>query len=291
MGDLQRREKEKITANIPQVLVEATAQVSKSSPTVKIRNAKQKFSYKPQDAGTSKQGGILGDLDDLSESEEEKFDTPDILGDILKEGNKTGVLTGGVVSEFEERVIKERLKMFRKKSDKSDQCDKITSSSPTQDEVDKSVEETIPEVLEETEEAKSERKLKEKEEEIRKLEEKRLLLENYYKAKCKEKKERELLKDGDMKKPEANLKRKDVKKSEEKSSKSKTSKEIRRKPSKEHSSKTSKESKRRSHHKSKKDEKRKRKYSTDTDDESGGSSDDESSTDSESSDDSENGKS
>merc|ERR1711910_301448 len=108
----------------------------------------------------------------------------DILGNILKAGNKSGVLTGGVVSEFEERLISERLKLLRKKSDKSDQCDKITSSSPNQVEVKEEDIEGLPTpVPEETEEEKAERKLREKEQEIQKLEEKRLLLENYYKAK------------------------------------------------------------------------------------------------------------
>merc|ERR1712066_515077 len=96
----------------------------------KSRSSKPKFSYTPT------KESVLGDLGDLSDSEEEKFETPDLLGNILKAGNKSGVLTGGVVSEFEERVITERLKLMGKKSDKSDQCDKVTSSSPKHDEVE-----------------------------------------------------------------------------------------------------------------------------------------------------------
>merc|ERR1712066_784881 len=93
----------------------------------KSRSSKPKFSYTPT------KESVLGDLGDLSDSEEEKFETPDLLGNILKAGNKSGVLTGGVVSEFEERVISEKLKLLRKKSDESDQCDKVTSSSPNRD--------------------------------------------------------------------------------------------------------------------------------------------------------------
>merc|ERR1712142_946632 len=90
---------------------------------------------------------------------------------------------GGVVSDFEERVIAERLKLLRKKSDKIEQCDTITSSSPNH-----GVEETAsPEVPQvdpippvESEEEKAERKLREKELEIQKLDEKkkRELLKN-----------------------------------------------------------------------------------------------------------------
>jgi len=177
--------------NISRSLIQASSIHSKKSMAVpKASSSKPKFSYTP-----SKES-VLGDLGDLSDSDNETSETPDLLGNILKAGNKSGVLTGGVVSEFEERVISERLKLIRKKNDKLDQCDKITSSSPTQDQTEKESDErneiaTKEVPPEETEEEKAERKIKEKEQEIQKLEEKRLLLENYYKAKLEEKKKRE----------------------------------------------------------------------------------------------------
>jgi len=187
---------QKPKTNISPSLIQASFLHSKKSIAIpKARSNKPKFSYTPT------KESVLGDVGDLTDSDEEQFQTPDLLGNILKAGNKSGVLTGGVVSDFEERVISERLKLLRKKSDVSDQCDKITSSSPKQDDVeddgdDRKVEENEVIAPEETEEEKAERKLKEKEREIQKLEEKRLLLENYYKAKLEEKKKRDTLIDG-----------------------------------------------------------------------------------------------
>merc|ERR1712013_942613 len=183
--------REKPKTNISPSLIQATSlNKNKSIAVPKANNSKPKFSYTPT------KESVLGDVGDLSGSDDEKSETPDLLGNILRAGNKSGVLTGGVVSEFEERLISERLKLLRKKSDKSDQCDKISSSSPNQDEVN-NVEENVDDIEEEpppapveTEEEKAERKLREKEQEIQKLEEKRLLLENYYKAKLEEKKKR-----------------------------------------------------------------------------------------------------
>ena len=111
----------------------------------------------------------------------------------MKDGNKTGVLAGGLASEFQERVLSERLKLERRAVEQLEQCDKVSSSSPRQDDtkddddMEVNTEEDSPI---ETEEAIAERKLKEREEEIKKLEEKRKLLENYYKKKLEEKKQK-----------------------------------------------------------------------------------------------------
>ena len=104
----------------------------------------------------------------------------------MRDGNKTGVLSGGVASEFQERVISERLKRERRNIEQLEQCDKVSSSSPRQDDTETKDDDDDMET-EETKEEAAERELKEKEEEIRKLEEKRKLLENYYKKKLKEK--------------------------------------------------------------------------------------------------------
>jgi hypothetical protein len=39
---------------------------------------------------------------------------------MLTEGNKSGVLTGGLSSEFEEEVIRERWKLIKKKNEVKD---------------------------------------------------------------------------------------------------------------------------------------------------------------------------
>ena len=54
---------------------------------------------------------LSGNINDIlitdlrSESEEDEA-TPDVLGSILKQGNSTGVLSGGLNSNFQEIVIK-----------------------------------------------------------------------------------------------------------------------------------------------------------------------------------------
>ena len=112
----------------------------------------------------------------------------------MKDGNKTGVLAGGLASEFQERVISERLKLERRTMEQLEQCDKVSSSSPRQDDTKDDEDDmevnTEEDSQTETEEAIAERKLKEREEEINKLEEKRKLLENYYKKKLEEKKQK-----------------------------------------------------------------------------------------------------
>ena len=108
----------------------------------------------------------------------------------MKDGNKSGVLSGGISSEFQERVMAEKLKLERRNIEQLEQCDKVSSSSPKQDDFetkDDVDDDNNMEEEEETEEDSAERKLREKEDEIRKLEEKRKLLENYYKKKLQEK--------------------------------------------------------------------------------------------------------
>ena len=121
-------------------------------------------------------------------------------GNILKDGNKTGVLAGGVVSEFQERLISEKLKLARKKSSgqntQTNQCDQVSSSSPGQAEAtgdvkDKDTDTSATDTQDNTEvdetEQDEEKALKAQEEEIEKLEKKRKILENYYKKKMEEK--------------------------------------------------------------------------------------------------------
>ena len=104
------------------------------------------------------------------------------------------MLSGGVVSNFEEQVIKEKLKLARKESERTvePQCATITSSSPTQDDEKTGPVAPVPApVPVETDQERADRRLWEKEEEVRKLDAKRIMLENYYKAKVEEKKLRE----------------------------------------------------------------------------------------------------
>ena len=121
-----------------------------------------------------------------------------ISGNILKDGNKTGVLAGGVVSDFQERLISEKLKLARKKSSgqktPTDQCDKVSSSSPGQAEAggdvkDHSLSATDTQDNTEVEDTEQDddKALKAQEEEIEKLEKKRKILEDYYKKKMEEK--------------------------------------------------------------------------------------------------------
>ena len=45
-------------------------------------------------------------ITDLRSDSDEDEATPDVLGSILKQGNSTGVLSGGLNSNFQEIVIK-----------------------------------------------------------------------------------------------------------------------------------------------------------------------------------------
>ena len=55
----------------------------------------------------------------------------------LKEGNASGVLTGGVTSDFEHQVIKERWKLIKKKMDKEKREEKEeTEGNRTKDQCD-----------------------------------------------------------------------------------------------------------------------------------------------------------
>merc|ERR1712146_663996 len=67
------------------------------------------------------------------ENDNSNGNTPDLLGNILRDGNNSGVLSGGVASEFQETLIAERLKLARKKScfkpAGTDQCDTVSSSA------------------------------------------------------------------------------------------------------------------------------------------------------------------
>ena len=178
------------------VLQASSLQSGTSKPQLLMRSGKARSTYKKPTAQA-----VLGDLGDLSDSDNEQ--TPDVLGGILKEGNKSGVLVGGVVSEFEEQVIKERLKQERKKESKiveelkkmraecekkeekdEEQCAQVTTTSSNLNQKDKAEEK---EPKEETEAERVEKKLRKEEEEVRKLEEKRKMLENFYNARLKEK--------------------------------------------------------------------------------------------------------
>ena len=178
------------------VLQASSLQSGTSKPQPLVRSGKARSTYKKPTAQA-----VLGDLGDLSDSDNEQ--TPDVLGGILKEGNKSGVLVGGVVSEFEEQVIKERLKQERKKENKiveelkkmraecekkeqkdEEQCAQVTTTSSNLNQKDKAEEK---EPKEETEAERVEKKLRKEEEEVRKLEEKRKMLENFYNARLKEK--------------------------------------------------------------------------------------------------------
>ena len=69
-----------------------------------------------------------------------------------------------MASEFQERVISERLKLERRNLEQLEQCDKVSSSSPRQDDTkdDEDTEVNTEEDSQaETEEAIAERKLKE----------------------------------------------------------------------------------------------------------------------------------
>ncbi len=143
---------------------------------------------------------VLGDIGDLSDSDEDQSESPHVLGAILMEGAKTGVL--GRVDEFQQEVIKNKAKMKSKKrrgrgeegreqegtvekeerdvkkarcDDKSQtiSCNKVSSTSDKKGES-----EEAKRLLMEAEEAR--RKMREKELELRKLEAKRKVLEDYY---------------------------------------------------------------------------------------------------------------
>merc|ERR1712037_133566 len=101
------------SSTLPGNILEASSlQSGSSKPQALVRSGKARSSYKKPTAQA-----VLGDLGDLSDSDNEEFVTPDVLGGILKDGNKSGVLVGGVVSDFEEQVIKERLKQEKKRED------------------------------------------------------------------------------------------------------------------------------------------------------------------------------
>merc|ERR1712192_70403 len=104
------------SSKLPGSILEASSlqQSGSSKPQALVRSGKARSSYKKK---PTTQQSVLGDIGDLSDSDDEQFVTPDVLGGILKEGNKSGVLQGGVVSEFEEQVIKERLKQEKKRED------------------------------------------------------------------------------------------------------------------------------------------------------------------------------
>merc|ERR1712037_655692 len=130
------------SSTLPGSILEASSlQSGSSKPQALVRSGKARSSYKKPTAQA-----VLGDLGDLSDSDDEEFVTPDVLGGILKDGNKSGVLVGGVVSEFEEQVIKERLKQEKKRENhiveelkkarrdcenqkEEEQCAQITSSN------------------------------------------------------------------------------------------------------------------------------------------------------------------
>merc|ERR1712058_196975 len=124
--------------------------------------------------------------------------TPDLLGNILRDGNKTGVLSGGVASESQETLIAERLKLARKKSSlkasESDQCDTVTSSATEKLAVDTASssiavaeKSDIVTEKEDVTETVAEKKLRDETLEIEKLEQKRKILESYYNKKLQEK--------------------------------------------------------------------------------------------------------
>ena len=191
-------------AQLPGGLSQAASLASNtgSAATALVRAGKARTTYKQ----VAQVESVLGDLGDLTDSEDETFQSPDLLAGILREGNKSGVLVGGAGTEFEEQVIREKLKLAKDKEDKigrqlrqmreecevgeEAQCDKITSSK---EEMVKTKEPVV--AKQETDKEKAERKLREKEEEVRKLEEKRLMLENFYNAKLKEKKQQGKIKE------------------------------------------------------------------------------------------------
>merc|ERR1712098_729383 len=154
------------------------------------------FSYVPSPTKKS----VLGDIGDITDDENSdgNGNTPDLLGNILRDGNKTGVLSGGVASEFQETLIAERLKLARKKSSlkasESDQCDTVTSSATEKLAVDTASssiavaeKSDIVTEKEDVTETVAEKKLRDETLEIEKLEQKRKILESYYNKKLQEK--------------------------------------------------------------------------------------------------------
>jgi len=206
----RKSNEETASAGLSSGLMAASSLVTNQSSVAKPKQTKGKttftFSYEPATVEPARH--LLGDTEDISDSEEEQQgdETPDLLGSILKEGNATGVLSGGVSSNFEEQIIKEKWRSLKKKldkdksgdepvdADKADkdeaQCHKISSSQGPQQQQEPSTEAPPVEEKVETEAQKEARLLHEEEEEIRKLEEKRKILENYYnKSKMKKKTE------------------------------------------------------------------------------------------------------
>ena len=208
-----------------------------------------------------------------------------------------------MVSEFQERLISEKLKLARKKSSDqktpTDQCDKVSSSSPGQAEADGDVKDndhSATDTQDNTEvedtEQDDDKALRAQEEEIEKLEKKRKILEDYYKKKMEEKRKsgdnEQMLKDlKDIRSKEdkqvkasSHQSKKKRKKhsssdseSEESDSESSDSSHRRRRHKSKHSkhkksSKRHKSSRERSSHKSSKSKKRSRKESSSSESES-----------------------
>jgi len=134
---------------------------------------------------------ILGDINDLSDSDNERdsVSQANVLGSILMESARSGVLSN--VNEVEHEVIKNKLKLNVKKEEEKEKA-KIMAESAVEDDLkrDLLLKEEPPEdevVVEappqQTSEDEALRLVREKERELQKIEEKRRVLENYYRDK------------------------------------------------------------------------------------------------------------
>ncbi len=176
-----------------------------------------KTSFKVEKDESTSQENVLGDIGDLTDSDEDndekaKSDSAHLIGDILLEGMRSGVLAN--VDEFEQEVIKTKMKMKEKsKKKKEDEekkvkeetdefsisCDQVSSSSEAPKKGEEQEEEEVVDDIdrdddikeEQSEESKEEQELRlareeakrvleEKELALKKLEAKRKVLEEYY---------------------------------------------------------------------------------------------------------------
>nr|XP_040580313.1 RNA exonuclease 1 homolog isoform X2 [Lepeophtheirus salmonis] len=142
---------------------------------------------------TLKPREVLGDIGDLSSSDEESKN-PDLIGAILLQGVKSGVL-GGEVSEFQHELIKNTYKIKKSKPLKEELEGSIKKEKDAEvvivisDDEDAIKEAQRKKAVEEEDRKKrilederleAKRLLEEKEKELEELEKKRQILENFY---------------------------------------------------------------------------------------------------------------
>ena len=163
--------------------------------------SKSSFDPKTKPFKAVTQKDVLGDIGDLSESDEGE-ENPNVLGSILVQGMKSGVF-GEDVNEVEQELIKAKMKKAIKKEIKEEPIDDAPSASISCDQVSSSSEQVSVKVEVKSEPADEEpeeepveserarilrleqeeakRVLEEKDRALEKIEEKRKMLEVYYK--------------------------------------------------------------------------------------------------------------